>query len=295
MVLEWLLAIWLLCIGGCVGSFLNVVIYRLPAGKSIVHPGSHCPRCNHPIRWYDNIPVLSWLLLRARCRDCGASISARYPLVEMSVAALFVALAVVEVFSGAPDMPWGIYAYHLLLICTLVCVVLVEADAKRVPGKLVLPAALAGLVAPLFFPGLRPVPLLPALPLAPLWEGLTGMVVGLLLAALTRPAAGHGRPFYATGLCGLFLGWQAAAVVAAATAVLYLAATILWRLWASTGSISWPAIFLVTTFAWLLAWKPLVEWQPAVGHQAGLATLAIAGLTIALCSLLTHTGRYIKV
>ena len=79
------------------------------------------------------------------------------------------------------------------LICTLVCVVLIEADGKRVPGKLIIPAALAGLLAPLFFPGLRPLPWLPVLPLAPLWEGLMGMVVGLLLAALTRPAAGRGR------------------------------------------------------------------------------------------------------
>ena len=79
-------------LGLLLGSFLNVCIARIPAGESIVHPGSHCPHCKHPIRWYDNIPVLSWLLLRAKCRDCGAKISWQYPAVELA-AALWCAFA----------------------------------------------------------------------------------------------------------------------------------------------------------------------------------------------------------
>ncbi len=73
-------------LGLLLGSFLNVCIARIPAGESIVHPASHCPHCQHPIRWYDNIPVLSWLLLRAKCRDCGAKISWQYPAVELATA-----------------------------------------------------------------------------------------------------------------------------------------------------------------------------------------------------------------
>ncbi len=73
-----------LLLGLLLGSFLNVCIARIPNGESIVRPGSHCPRCQHPIRWYDNIPVLSWLILRARCRDCGAKISWQYPAVELA-------------------------------------------------------------------------------------------------------------------------------------------------------------------------------------------------------------------
>lgn len=89
-----LIAGWFLVLGAVVGSFLNVVIYRVPLRRSIVSPGSACPRCGNPIRWYDNIPVLSWVLLRARCRDCDARISVRYPLVEaagglLAVAAFF--------------------------------------------------------------------------------------------------------------------------------------------------------------------------------------------------------------
>lgn len=81
-----LILIYAVCIGAVVGSFLNVVIYRVPRGESIVKPRSRCPACGHPIRWYDNIPVLSWLVLRGRCRDCGGPISVRYPVVELLTA-----------------------------------------------------------------------------------------------------------------------------------------------------------------------------------------------------------------
>jgi leader peptidase (prepilin peptidase)/N-methyltransferase len=76
-------------LGLLLGSFLNVCISRIPRGESIIHPGSHCPICNRPIRWYDNIPLLSWLILRAKCRDCGTRISWRYPAVELTVALWF--------------------------------------------------------------------------------------------------------------------------------------------------------------------------------------------------------------
>src|SRR6476620_2199972 len=79
-------------LGLAVGSFLNVVIWRVPRGESVVRPPSHCPGCDRPIRPRDNIPVLSWLLLRGRCRDCGEPISIRYPLVEVGTAVLFVVL-----------------------------------------------------------------------------------------------------------------------------------------------------------------------------------------------------------
>ena len=76
-------------LGAMVGSFLNVCIYRIPAGLSIVHPGSRCPHCESPIRWYQNIPLLSWLALRGRCAECKASVSFRYPLIETLTGILF--------------------------------------------------------------------------------------------------------------------------------------------------------------------------------------------------------------
>ncbi|HUC35702.1 MAG TPA: prepilin peptidase [Acidimicrobiales bacterium] len=82
-------------LGLIIGSFVNVVIYRVPRGMSIVHPGSACPSCGSPVRWYDNVPVLSWLVLRGRCRNCGKPISVQYLLVELATGMLFAALVLV--------------------------------------------------------------------------------------------------------------------------------------------------------------------------------------------------------
>src|SRR3954451_1463488 len=82
---------FLFLLGACVGSFLNVVIWRLPRGESLVTPPSHCPKCNHKLAWYDNVPIFGWIFLRGKCRYCSERISARYPIVEFVTAALFVA------------------------------------------------------------------------------------------------------------------------------------------------------------------------------------------------------------
>ena len=81
--------LWFIIFGACIGSFLNVCVYRLPLRKSLVQPPSHCPRCGHLIRWYDNIPVLGWLKLRGKCRDCRLPISIRYPCIEGFCGTLF--------------------------------------------------------------------------------------------------------------------------------------------------------------------------------------------------------------
>src|SRR5581483_11255628 len=105
-------------VGGLlIGSFLNVVAHRLPAKESLVAPGSRCPRCGHEIRPYDNVPVLSWLALRGRCRDCGAPIHWRYPLVELATAGLYAGVV------AARDDAGGI-ALGLILVTALVPIVL---------------------------------------------------------------------------------------------------------------------------------------------------------------------------
>ena len=76
------LCLWFILFGACVGSFLNVLVYRLPRRKNLIHPPSHCPHCGHLIRWYDNVPVVGWIKLRGKCRDCRLPISFRYPCVE---------------------------------------------------------------------------------------------------------------------------------------------------------------------------------------------------------------------
>jgi leader peptidase (prepilin peptidase)/N-methyltransferase len=127
-------------VGGLlVGSFFNVVIARLPAGESLMKPPSHCPHCGHAVRPYDNIPVVSWLILRGRCRDCGEPISIRYPLVEALTAALLVAVVLVK---GADEDAW----LGIALVLTLVPITFIDIDHQIIPNVIVGPSAVVALV-----------------------------------------------------------------------------------------------------------------------------------------------------
>jgi uncharacterized protein (TIGR00730 family) len=157
-----LFALWIWCFGANVGSFMNVVIFRIPAGRSVVHPGSRCPKCSNHIAWYDNIPVLSWLWLRARCRYCALPISSRYPTIEATVAAVFLILAFVQLVSGGANLPYldedyrrGLdlslsltYVYHVFLLCVLICAAMIRYDRQQTPIRLYVPALFVGFVAP---------------------------------------------------------------------------------------------------------------------------------------------------
>jgi leader peptidase (prepilin peptidase)/N-methyltransferase len=134
-----LAAVFAAAFGAAIGSFLNVVIYRLPRGESLVHPASHCPGCDHAIRPRDNVPVLGWLWLRGRCRDCAIKISARYPGVEALTAAL--AVAVVLTQSSTRQLVLG-----LVLVLVLVPVTLIDFDHQIIPNKITLPAAVGALI-----------------------------------------------------------------------------------------------------------------------------------------------------
>jgi leader peptidase (prepilin peptidase)/N-methyltransferase len=123
-------------IGAALGSFLNVVAYRLPRRQSLVRPASRCPGCSAAIKPYDNLPVVGWLLLRGRCRSCRDPISSRYPIVEALTSAL--AVAVVLAKHGAPDLTLG-----LVLVAVLVPVALIDFDHRIIPNKITLPAAVA--------------------------------------------------------------------------------------------------------------------------------------------------------
>ncbi|HEX8157589.1 MAG TPA: prepilin peptidase [Solirubrobacteraceae bacterium] len=134
-------AIVVAALGGLlIGSFLNVVAYRLPRGESLVTPGSRCPSCGNPVRSYDNVPVLSWLLLHGRCRDCGEPISGRYAIVEATTAALFVAVVAVR-YEQTPQLVLG-----LVLVALLVPLALIDLDTRLLPNALTLPAAILAVV-----------------------------------------------------------------------------------------------------------------------------------------------------
>jgi leader peptidase (prepilin peptidase)/N-methyltransferase len=169
---------WFFVVGAAIGSFLNVVAYRLPRGMNLSRPKSHCPTCGHRIRRSDNLPIIGWLKLRGPCRDCGSRISLRYPLVEAAIGVLFVGMVAQELLSGGANLPvrrpnvyagvvWAlwytkwdlvaIYFYHAFLLATLASIALIANDSVRMPRKLIAVGLAVGLVAPLFAAGLRPV------------------------------------------------------------------------------------------------------------------------------------------
>jgi leader peptidase (prepilin peptidase) / N-methyltransferase len=126
-------------LGLLIGSFLNVVIWRVPRGESVVRPGSHCPSCGAAVRPRDNIPVVSWALLRGRCRDCSERISGRYPAVELLTAAIFLVLSLRIGLDAA--LPAFLY-----LGAAGVALALIDLDVKRLPNAIVLPSYVVALV-----------------------------------------------------------------------------------------------------------------------------------------------------
>src|SRR5215210_3881653 len=128
--------------GAVIGSFLNVVAHRVPIGESLVSPGSRCPECGAPVKPYDNVPVISWLLLRGRCRDCGTPISPRYPLVELATALAFAAVVAVRGFDN--DL-----VLELPFVAALIALAAIDFDHRLLPNKIVYPMAAYGLIATL--------------------------------------------------------------------------------------------------------------------------------------------------
>ena len=207
-------------LGAVIGSFLNVVAYRLPRGESLSHPPSHCPNCGAPVKPYDNIPVLSWLLLRGRCRNCKEPISARYPLVEAGTALLCALVVVVKGADG--DAVIGI-AFVLLLVP----ITLIDLDHRIIPNKITYPGAVLALVLVAIF---DPDSLVENL--------ISGAAAGgfLLVAALVHPRGmGIGDVKLAL-MMGLFLGRAVApAMFAALISGSLIGAVIIARVGAKRG------------------------------------------------------------
>ncbi|MFO7973674.1 MAG: prepilin peptidase [Candidatus Hydrogenedentota bacterium] len=143
-VLNALLAVFSFALGSVVGSFLNVCVYRLPRGLSVVKPRSKCPKCENPIAWYDNIPVVSWLVLGAKCRHCGQPISWQYPLVEAITGLLF--LLVFWRFGIALATP-----VYMLLSAALVVVTFVDLTDWTIPDEVTLPGIPVGIACSVLF------------------------------------------------------------------------------------------------------------------------------------------------
>jgi len=192
---DLLAPLGLLAVGLVIGSFLNVCIYRLPRDESVAWPASHCTNCNRALQWYENVPVISWAFLGARCRTCRSPISIRYPIVELTTGALFVA----GYYSIGPT---PLLPVRLLFACAMIVLFAVDLEHQILPNEITLPGIVVGFVLSVFLP--------------PGWRSsLIGLLVGGLFPFLIaeaylrirgREGMGMGD-FKMLAMVGAFLGW----------------------------------------------------------------------------------------
>ena len=234
--------------GALVGSFFNVVIARLPRGESLVHPRSRCPACGHPVRPYDNVPVLSWLLLRGRCRDCSAPISRRYPLVEGLTALLLVLVVLAQ---GTSRDVW----LGLAFVLVLVPVIFIDLDHRIIPNPIMLAGAAIALVLVV---ATRPDALTEHLIAAAAAGGF------LLVAALAYPSGMGMGDVKLAGVMGLFLGRDVGpAMLIALLAGSVVGALIIARLGAKEGrktAVPFGPFLALGGLAALFVGEPILDW-----------------------------------
>jgi leader peptidase (prepilin peptidase) / N-methyltransferase len=303
---PWFILLCLFLLGAIIGSFLNVVVYRLPRGLSLVRPGSQCPNCNHPIRGYDNVPILSWLWLRGRCRDCGTTISSRYPLVELAVGLMFLGLGwtdwvrpqqhamgiaaveaaqkaaangAVDAGGNAPEAAVSIVkteefiwplVYHLLLLCALLAAALIDADGERLPRQLITWPAGCGILIAMFWPTVQAFSL---------FRSNSAPEDGISLAALATS----------------FVGMLTAVVIRIAVQRFYGVARArelgLWNctlaLYAVGAFLGWQAVLLVAVLA--IAWAMIGQLRPLKMSLVHVPPTAVAFMaTLVWCLTERH-------
>jgi leader peptidase (prepilin peptidase)/N-methyltransferase len=234
-------------LGTIVGSFLNVVAYRLPRHESLITPASHCPGCGTPVKPYDNIPVLSWLLLRGHCRACGTAISVRYPLVEGLTGALCVGAVLV---GGSTAQ----IALHIALVLLIVPAGLIDLEHRVIPNKITAVGAITALALGLALDASgEPARLIAA--------GAAGGF--LLLAALAYPGGMGMGDVKLAGMMGLFLGEAVApAILIALLAGTLLGAVIIARKGARAGrktAVPFGPFLALGALTAVFAGQPLVD------------------------------------
>jgi leader peptidase (prepilin peptidase)/N-methyltransferase len=314
-------AVWVFALGANLGSFLNVVVYRLPRGMPLALSVSRCPKCANPIAVRDNIPIISWLRLRGRCRACGQGISPRYPLVEAAVGGLLVLLFYVELHSGGANLPtrtptgsglvwlltlpaWDLIALtciHFALLYVLLGIALMQADRRAVPWKLTIFAACVGVAgAPVMVVPLTthwPAILADSTLLQDFATCVMGLAAGVAwgvlhlglrrasnLAPSSRRVQVRRAVLVALALVGMYLGWQAVTVVAVAAAGLRGIAVMLSPIWPPVVRVPSSAYVAVATLAQLVSWR----WQTTIPYWPGpsspllLLAVIVAAATVVL-------------
>jgi len=301
---------------GCnIGSFLNVVVWRMPLGKSIVHGDSRCPVCSAAITKRDNIPIFGWLGLGGQCRACSTNISPRYPIVEAITGSVFLLFYFVELISGGANLPvrginmyrgvlwiimypkWdliGLYLYHCFLFCVLLVLALMATDRSRIPGRLLLFVFAVAILLTVVFPTLALVPVWPAIQLtsamAPALNVACGAVAGLMIGWALRWAWREDSRYEtselfsvvpAFGMIGIVLGWQAALSI-----MTFLCVLMVTRLMVIGRSDQLINCLFAAVLIHHLIWRTMLQWSGEVWpHASSTMTCVILPLAIYLLAV----------
>ncbi len=251
MIDPWVLPVMAGVLGLALGSFLNVCALRWPQDESVIRPPSRCPGCRENVRWYDNLPVLSWVLLRGRCRSCGTGISPQYPLVELATGLIWGGMVVVQGFEVEA-------LRGAILLTILLGIAVSDARFYIIPDQFTIGGAALGLLLAFFSPALGPL------------EALVGMVVGFGLLWFTawagkkvfKKEAMGGGDIKMMALIGAFLGVQG--VFLALFLAAFLGAVIFGPISIRTGKLVPFGIFLAAGAALTYGWGEwMVEWYMA--------------------------------
>ncbi len=253
--MDTLFSIFTFLFGAVVGSFLNVVIFRLPDKKeSIVFPASHCPHCTTPLHWYENIPILSFLVLKGKCRTCKDKISIQYPLVELSMGLL--SLALFQHFGPSPD-----FLYYFIFAAALLSIIFIDIRHQIIPDVISLPGIVVGFAGSFFVSAVS-------------WQqSALGVLVGggilyaiaLAYYVLTKRDGMGGGDIKLLAMIGAFLGWQSLLYVVFASSLLGSIVGLGAMLKQQKGGrtrIPFGPFLSVAALSWILFQQPILHlWQ----------------------------------
>jgi len=262
-------------VGACIGSFLNVCVYRIPLNRSVVSPGSHCSACGAPIPWYYNLPILSWPLLRGRAACCGTRIDVRYWMVEVGMASLFLAIWL----KYGPTDPVAAVIYAIM-VSGLTCACLIDLDHYIIPDRFSLGGCVAGFVACTIHPSLMSMK-------TPL-QGFSWSLASAIAGALTllavawlgtilfkKEAMGMGDVKLVAALCS-FLGGTSITFIlpfSAAIGAFLGVALILWQQGAWGTRIPYGPFLGMVAILWLFGGSDLTYWYwNGVAHNWSMST-----------------------